>query len=124
MPHMEAPSHAGTASHVHAVAALIFCDACGNAANVAADVREAPNANEFMDACGTRRRNDNPGGVRSTKQQQLEFCVAEAMRMQDHEHFVRVQDARGARVRYVEIAVAERGDHFSATCRAELFVGK
>ena len=78
--------HARCMGHLRAVAALGLCDECSEAAERADDVRRAPSKQEFIEVWDSRRRNDGPGVTKSRKPQQLEFCLAEAMRMQDREH--------------------------------------
>lgn len=86
-------AHALQPSHARAVAALGLCDKCKAAHADALHARMAPPLSAFEQAWGARcsgtvGRKGVAGvaGARSRKRAQLEFCVAEAMRMHDRKH--------------------------------------
>ena len=85
-------AHTRRPSHIQAAAQLNLCDQCTAENNAEKDIRAAPSSDEFMQVWKARQRGDVTGsGLKriaghSIKRDQIQFCIAEAMRMQDREH--------------------------------------
>ena len=72
--------------HKRAVAALGICEECAQIAADASDRSAAPAASDFESVWGARTREETRAHVSRSKRAQLEFCIAEAMRMMDRDH--------------------------------------
>ena len=79
-------SHSEGLEHKRAVAALGICEECAQIAADASDRSAAPAASDFERVWDARKRGETRAHVSIGKRAQLEFCVAEAMRMMDRDH--------------------------------------
>lgn len=83
--------HASSEVHIQSVVALTGCDTCRSQLNDCVDARSAPSASDMRAVWNRRREGDAsfhviPGFGGQRKRQQCEFCIAEAVRMQQRAH--------------------------------------
>ena len=81
--------HAASEQHLRAVARVTQCDECKTASDAKVDSATAPDAAIFRQAWDARRKGTpNTSAVANMcagKRQQVDFCMAEAIRMQQRE---------------------------------------